>query len=405
MTAVANFADDFDETPGDEGPHRMLPLEDRLWRHPSEIHKTDQNHLDPLAVRRRWLQTQPTRASAWTAGLVGALLATGLVVLGTHLAGALTGDGTPSPALSSASVTADPPSVVITPAVAGFGHSVAAAVARVSTEMARVNLISGTSHITELALIVNRAGYLVVPEGDAESASSILVTLENGVQYVGQEVGVDEYLGIALIHINGADNLTETKFSTGTESVKGALAVAITSTHATTAISTLHLIKSNAGSATSPQQEELVSDLPVASTPLGTVLLNGLGHVSGLIVQKQGDTLVVASGVRLAAGVNTLLASQRLTAKSLGVRYVTSKSDANTPQGARIQAVEGGSISEVSGLRVGDVIVGINGLTISSKQMLDQDLRNLTPTAPVVLTVSTSLTSHTIVLPPTVSAG
>ena len=81
--------------PLDEGPSSpLLPPDDRLWRHPSELGAAHSAlPLDPVAVRRRWLLSHPTRRSALTAGVVGALLATGVVALGTHLADSMEGTG------------------------------------------------------------------------------------------------------------------------------------------------------------------------------------------------------------------------------------------------------------------------------------------------------------------------
>ena len=88
-------------TPGDFGEHSdedphppLLPPDDRLWRHPSEVGASHTAlPLDPVAVRRRWLLSHPSRRSALTAGVVGALLATGVVALGTHLADSMEGTG------------------------------------------------------------------------------------------------------------------------------------------------------------------------------------------------------------------------------------------------------------------------------------------------------------------------
>ncbi|MGH9298924.1 MAG: hypothetical protein ACRDZT_03310, partial [Acidimicrobiales bacterium] len=69
----------------------MLPPEDRIWRHPSELAVNASPPMEQtLAARRRWMLSTPTRAGAWSAGMVGALLATGVVLVGTHMTGWLT---------------------------------------------------------------------------------------------------------------------------------------------------------------------------------------------------------------------------------------------------------------------------------------------------------------------------
>ena len=76
----------------------LLPPDDRLWRHPSELGQHGQPvSAEALSARRSWMAATPSRAGAWSAGIVGAVLATGVVLVGGHLTHLLS---PPSPKLS-----------------------------------------------------------------------------------------------------------------------------------------------------------------------------------------------------------------------------------------------------------------------------------------------------------------
>ena len=405
MTAVADFADDFDEVPDEEPLGPMLPRDDRLWRHPSEMVGEDPTSLDPIAVRRRWLQTQPTRASAWTAGLVGALLATGLVILGTHLASALTGDAGPSsPALSSASVTTIPSYESVVPTNSGFGITIAAAVTRVTKSMARVSISTDGGRTDELGLIVNSSGFLMIPSTGAADAASILVTLDNGVQYVGEVVGTDARLGVCLIHINGAIDLPVSVFAKGSQVQPGSLSVAVTSTEGAMAIGSLRRFSATPTVASSPITNAMSFDLSPTTTPLGSVLLNGDGRVSGFVIGESGGRLVAVQGPELETAISGILADQVLSPHVVGLTCETAAATATSPAGARVVAVTPNSASEAVGIGVNEIIVGVNGVTVTSLSSFDSAIRLASPTVPLVLTVFSGSSNETVIIPASIAA-
>jgi hypothetical protein len=83
---VVGPGNEFDDGLEEEPASPLLPPEDRLWRHPSEIAAHGRSlSEEALNARSRWLSSTPTRAGAWSAGVIGAVLATGVVLVGTHL--------------------------------------------------------------------------------------------------------------------------------------------------------------------------------------------------------------------------------------------------------------------------------------------------------------------------------
>lgn len=403
---MANFADDFDETPEDDISGPILPREDRLWRHPSELNKDDPSSLDPIAVRRRWLQTQPTRASAWTAGLVGALLASGLVVLGTHLASALTGDSSPpAPTLSSISVTPNASTPGSQPSIGGLGATVSSAVTRVSGAMARFRVTIDDAPSQELGLIVNSSGFLVMPIPAQNEASSILVTLNDGVEYVGEVVGADAKLGIDLVHINGATKLPTVSFARGRALQARSLAIAITSTTGATQIGSLQRFAHDPTLNSTTITGALTTDLNPIAVPIGSAMLDGSGRVSGFVVGTSGGQLVVTSGTQMRVAIAGLMSAQVLSTHVIGVTCTDHSATSTVPAGAEIRTVAVGSAAAAAGLKPGDIVVGVNGVTVTSRSTFESALHTASPKAPLLLTVDSATTSGTVVIPASIAAS
>lgn len=401
LIIVADFADDFDEDPEEEDPGPVLPREDRLWRHPSELRAEDFRSLDPVAVRRQWLQTQPTRASAWTAGLVGALLATGLVVLGTHLGGALTGGVSPaSPSLSSAAISSIGTGAPVDTNSPMLGRFVSRSVKQTSGSIGTVSIESDGQHVNELALAINRSGFFLIPSLHLADASSILVTLSTGVQYVGSVVGEAPSLGISLLHLNGTIGLHGANFETSAEPD---LAVAIVSATGKAAVTSLSPLRGHPILDGHRLSRAMVTDLATSTATPGTVLIDGSGKVTGMVVGSARGRVLAINGTDIAAAVRQLLNEQAFSERSLGL---ADTSVSNPPgAGARVVSVARGSASAQAGLRPGDVIVDVNGQAVTSRATFDAALRLASPQATLVLTVRRGTDSQTIVVPPVIAAN
>jgi serine protease Do len=67
-----------------------------------------------------------------------------------------------------------------------------------------------------------------------------------------------------------------------------------------------------------------------------------------------------------------------------------------TPPGVEVVSVPRGSSAAVAGLKPGDVIEAVNGLTVRSMQDLGADLYVLPPNSAVRLTVDSDSTVHTV---------
>ena len=144
-------------------------------------------------------------------------------------------------------------------------------------------------------------------------------------------------------------------------------------------------------------------DLSPITTPMGSVLLNGDGHISGFIVGASGGHLVVAPGAGLETTIKALLAGQVLSPHVIGLTCDTVSAASTRPAGAQIVSVTPSSAAAAVGLSVGEIIIGVNGLTITSQSSFTSAVHLASPTTPLVLTVYSGSSSRSVIIPASIA--
>ena len=389
---MAAFPGEFDDAPDEERVGPLLPPEDRLWRHPSELGQNGNAPLDPIHVRENWLGREPTRANAWTAGLVGALLATGIVVVGTHLASAL-GHGVPAAVIQPGGESSTVTTLVETSP--DLGSSIKAAISRTGNAVSVINIANPAGQKSVLGLTLGSDGMLLTAAApfltDSNVAdSSILVTLPNeSAPFVGDVVGIDRRSGLALIHVNGAANLPGVRFSAAAPSTSEAYFAVIAPSpivrYAATLVTRANVTPSIAGTTL---VDAGATDLDGNDTPLGSPLVAPSGQVVGIVVGNVGGHAVFAP-TWLALPVATEL--QRFGSVRQGWLGIEGASEtaktATTPGGVMIKNIVPRGAADRAGLRPGDLIVSLNGSPISTMPALQGHLYILKPDTTVSLEI------------------
>lgn len=386
---MAAFAGDFDDLPDDGATSQPLPAEDRLWRHPSELGSLGTSlPLDPITVRRRWLASQPTKASAWTAGLVGAILATGLVALGTHLASAITARPPAPGGLPTGSTLASATTLPRLPAAASVGTTLAAQIAAVGNSVVTLEVTRGAASFRVLAVGVRSDGMLVAPAAEVVGASSVVVTLPDGMDYVGTVVASDlsqraASSGLALVHINGVSDLSVVPFAPAPAPGQRELAVALSAAGGSRfSIGSVETTGATTTTSSTILVDALATDLPPAAAPSGSVLVDARGEVLG-IVTGQLDGKALATPSWIASGVVAqLLSTGTVEHGWLGIEGETT---ASPLRGVEVTVVSPGSAASLAGVRAGDVIVSVAGHRVTSMAQLQGRLYFAAPGARVTL--------------------
>ena len=182
-----------------------LPPEDRLWRHPSELG----DHAMPvsaeaLSARRSWMASTPSRAGAWSAGIVGALLATGVVLIGGHLTHLLSSSTKP-PALPITSSVANSkgvdPTSTLTATTTTLGSE--PTLYKIALGIAPAMPMVFVDHkLNGVGVVLNSKGYVLVPASLIGDSDDIGIYIDGQGLLPASVVGVDPGTGVAVVHVH-----------------------------------------------------------------------------------------------------------------------------------------------------------------------------------------------------------
>jgi putative serine protease PepD len=380
--------------------------DDRLWRHPSESSAPARGSstvvIGPSSSSTR------SRSGTWivggTACIVLALVVAGAVMVTTGTA-EQDGPGGPTTTVSLTSAPTTEP---------GAGHPVTMAslapmmsAIRPSTVVMSIERSSGTTVTT--GLVAAADGIIVTTSEALSGAKSITVIEPGGSRQVATLVGVDQPSGLAVVRIS--DDLPAATFDNGDPSTgTAAIAMALEPGQPTHGGPTPVVYAGTVLSAGQAVGVDAVTSTfaatairaPLSGDDLGCPLVNGAGHVSGMLektVQYGASTISVFLPAGLVRGVALqLVASGAVIHGSLGVNTSdadpstttsTSVSAAPAPAaGARLDSVDIDSPAALKGMQPGDIITAIDDYPVRSSAELTTRLYPDQPGTPVLVTLN-----------------
>lgn len=180
-----------DDPIGDDEPHsRLLPPEDRLWRHPSEV--VDHGLPADVAAPRR--DPAPQWLVAVVAGVSGAVLAVGVLAASgnLHRAPGASVAGSPTPTAAFASVTSPAP-------MTDVGRRLVGAVVRLEVEG------DGTGPAGGAGVVFRADGHVLTTHDVVVGARRIVVVLADGRRVEARLVGADPSTDLAVVKVDGLD--------------------------------------------------------------------------------------------------------------------------------------------------------------------------------------------------------
>ncbi|MFP5317413.1 MAG: S1C family serine protease [Acidimicrobiia bacterium] len=365
----------------DGSPFRRPPaLDDRLWRHPSEVGASLTGPRD-LVPRR----------TVWTAALVAAL---GASVLSSALVLAVTGlvvetrDTEAQPAVAT---TPGPPATAAEPVV-----SIAE---RVKPAITQVKVQRGTTRGSGSGVLFRPDGYVLTNAHVTRDATSVAVVLANGRELPGRVVGADPVTDVAVVKVDGgalpvADMGSAAHLKVGQTAVAMGSPLALAGGPSVTVgvISALHRSVRTRDSTTS-LYDMIQTDAPIAPGSSGGALLDGNGRVIGITtaiaVSDVGlEGLGFATPIDVASSVaDELIATGKATHTWLGIDGSdldgASAHDLNLDGGARVLSVRPESPAEAAGIEGRDIVLSLAGRPVSSMGALVVALRTQRPGATV----------------------
>jgi len=338
------------------------PPDDRLWRHPSELHWDDSS-----SARRAW-------PVALVSSLVGSVLTVGLLTV----TGAF--HDRPAPvqrqavireAVRPATFTVDPNNIV-------------AVAAEVRPAIVRLE-ITGSGRSIGSGVILRDDGAIVTSAHVVEGAKRITVELADGRRLPGRLAGADVESDIAVVRVDSDRPFHTAVFGSVDGLAVGEPAIAIGSplglagpaSVTTGVVSALgRQLSSGKGWAL---RDLIQTDATIAPGSSGGALLDSEGVVIGITTAyaadgNGSDGLGFATPVDIARAIATdLLAGRPIKYSWLGVRGEDNQG------GARVAELVNGGPAYYAGLSVGDVIIDLDDHPVDTMSALRVVLRSHRP--------------------------
>ncbi|HEX3060558.1 MAG TPA: trypsin-like peptidase domain-containing protein [Usitatibacter sp.] len=236
---------------------------------------------------------------------------------------------------------------------------------------------------TQLSLgsgvIVSREGYILTNDHVVEGVSDIKVTLFDGRTVPGKIVGSDPDTDLAVVRIN-ANGLTPITFGLSEQAKVGDIVLAIGdpfSVGQTVTMGIISAVGRELGPST-PFSNFIQTDAAINPGNSGGALVDTNGNLIGvntLIFSRSGgyQGIGFAIPVSLAKRVmEQIIETGSVTRGWFGVEVaditpeLAESLGLKGTEGAIIGAIERGSPAERSGMRLGDVIVAVNGKSVAN---------------------------------------
>ncbi|MGH9157038.1 MAG: S1C family serine protease [Acidimicrobiales bacterium] len=385
-----------DEGPGDEGVgdddpvSRLLPPDDRIWRHPSEVagHGTSRNAKSPpRRPRRLW----PFGVAAWV--LSGVVVGLGLGAVGI-------GRPVRTVPVAAVELVVAPGSVgpltAAPEAIVGIADHMRAVVVTIRTDGPR-GPAAGTG------VVFRSDGHVLTNHHVVDGARTVVVVMADGSQLDASVVGGDAETDVAVIKVKSpaADVATAVIGSAAGLRV-GQMAIALGPPSGagspTLAVGVVRALGLEAEIEGRPALVDMIqTDLPVTMAASGGPLVDAAGAVIGITTDLVGSTpktgrVGYATPIDVAREVAVqLITTGRVTRSWLGIEGENldtgTAASLGLSGGARVKTVAAGSPASQSGLTPGDVVTSLDGLPVRSLSGLKALLRAHRPGGMVSLSV------------------
>ena len=387
---------ELDDPFGDDEPNsRLLPPDDRLWRHPSEVGATGGTKAHP-----RW-SGGATRV--WTvailAGLAGATFALGLTAATGNLRRILR-----VPVLERVVLPANslaPDATVSSPEVKKIGRRVRQAVVGIEVEIEGID-----RHVGGAGIVFRSDGHVLTNNHVVEGATRIVVVMADGHRHEGRLVGADEGSDLAVVKVNEDVTVPVATMGTAASLEVGQKVMMLGGPPRPGAVDEPDVEVALVGALgreierdTGPALLDMIqTDTPVAPTWSGGALVDGTGAVVGITT-----TLSATDGGRSSrAGFATPIDWAREVAEQLlatgtvmqvWVGVEGGDLDAGTARtmgvsgGAVVTQVRDGSPAGSAGLQAEDVITAVDDEPVHSMAGLRLALRTHKPGDTVTMAI------------------
>ncbi len=364
----------FDDDPDGErpGPDRLLPPDDRLWRHPSE-----------LGPRNLPAAPEPVGRTPAFAALAGACLVGVVVAVGAMWW-----------ARPTRVVERERPVAVRTTVANQVASFTANTVPTerladdLAPSLAVLRVQRGGTWANATAVWIDDHGTLVASAATVAGATSLLVEGTDGRSRLARLAGTDPATGVAALVTDQTAGEPATVADRGTRAGEAAAVVGAAASDGGDATVAGVIVRSASERASVGDlvlHDAIQLDRPVPADAIGGALVTADGTLLGLVVGNEADTDLgaVTPGTAVVDAAADLRAHGVVRRAWLGVRAVdldpVAASLLDLPGGALVTRVSPGSPAEAAGLAVDDVVVAVDRTAIADASDLVLALRGHRP--------------------------
>ena len=261
----------------------------------------------------------------------------------------------------------------------------------------------GSSQAEGSGFVFDKRGDIITNQHVVDGATSITVKLWNGKTYKAHLVGSDSSTDLAVVRIDAPSSVLHPLTLGDSSSVQvgdGVIAIGspfgLQETVTSGIISALHRTMDAPNNYTI--SDSIQTDAPINHGNSGGPLIDSAGRVIGVNAQIQSDS-GGNDGVGFAIPANTVksIVSQIVAGKTVAHAYLgVSIRPSSSPQGAALATVVAGTPAAKAGLKVGDVVVRLDGTTISSPDDLSRIIDGKKPNDSLSVTYVRSGKQHTV---------
>ncbi len=250
-------------------------------------------------------------------------------------------------------------------------------------------------------VIISPDGYILTNNHVVDGATDVRVTLPDRREFKATVIGTDARTDIALVKID-ASNLPAITVGNSSKLQVGDAVLAIGNPYGVGQTVTMGIVSATGRSDLGIEEYEdfIQTDAPINPGNSGGALVNDRGELIGIntaiLAQESGGNQGIgfAVPVNLARQVMDQIETHgHVTRAYLGVNIqevtpaIAKALGLNGPEGALISAVSPDSPAERAGLKVGDVILDINGARVSERNQLRMQVSLMNPDQNVRLKV------------------
>lgn len=234
--------------------------------------------------------------------------------------------------------------------------------------------------------VIDKKGYIVTNNHVVENADKIKVKLAGGKEYDAQVVGRDPNTDLALIKISGAEDLAPLPLGDSDQLKVGSWVTAIGSPFGLEQTVTAGIVSAKGRTIGSgPYDDFIQTDASINPGNSGGPLINMDGKVIGIntAIIARGQGIGFAIPINMAKGIiNQLMESGEVTRgwMGVGIQELTPELaeyyGIQESKGVIVTQVYKGDPADLGGIQPNDLIVSIDGKSVSTPKELSMQIAN-----------------------------